>query len=584
MQCLSAPTRREVDREHQREKWLDIGVPNVRNLIKIRWTRSLPLHLFYNSTVFPSISANKYVVFFANEAFADPESGAVNNRLPNRDRRLVPLVDTLRQKVIDGSLERLDPLACINAYAQQFQTAHQNVVLIESHPEGALNSTESTVTHGREVEPVSMRVSFAKNCVPDEYSWICSGSVRDSNSDPCENPCQDLIGKRCKLQFSLQIAILVIVLNFVKSVLLLALAYGVRESPLMTIGDAVASFLQKPDITTEGMCLLSKHEIIKPGRVGLSTEPRMARLKWEPYVKGASISRWAFTIGICTFALIVCASLLGLGIKQLHGPHTPSFIFSLGLGAISPSTLITGWDIPSAAVAGLIGNIMVANSPQPIFSFIYFTCNGLMTSVAMAAEWVSYSTDRKGLRVSSKGQGAQRSRYFLQLPYRYSLPLMVASGLLHWLISQSLFLVSVEHYGIELGTMSGSSSRVNEGRIHLERSDLVTCGYSPLAISLSIIAGGLLIFVALYVGSRRMPATGMPVAGSCSLAIAAACHMARRDATGDVKGDDDLGSSTAIEPVQWEVVSDNIERVGHCAFLAEPVSTPLQGGLYAGSS
>jgi hypothetical protein len=55
MQCLSAPTRREVDNAHAQGKWLDIGIPslrNVRHLSRLRialWIlfglTSLPLHL-----------------------------------------------------------------------------------------------------------------------------------------------------------------------------------------------------------------------------------------------------------------------------------------------------------------------------------------------------------------------------------------------------------------------------------------------------------------------------------------------------------------------------------------------------------
>lgn len=55
MQCLSAPTRPELDRAHMQKKWLDIGIPSVRNLTRISrkrallWiilgTSSLPLHL-----------------------------------------------------------------------------------------------------------------------------------------------------------------------------------------------------------------------------------------------------------------------------------------------------------------------------------------------------------------------------------------------------------------------------------------------------------------------------------------------------------------------------------------------------------
>ena len=55
MQCLSSPTRKEVDAAHARRKWLDIGVPSARNLGRISRKRvvlwvllvisSLPLHL-----------------------------------------------------------------------------------------------------------------------------------------------------------------------------------------------------------------------------------------------------------------------------------------------------------------------------------------------------------------------------------------------------------------------------------------------------------------------------------------------------------------------------------------------------------
>lgn len=55
MQCLSAPTRNDIDIAHARGKWLDIGVLSIRNLRRIAKKRvmiwsllglsSLPLHL-----------------------------------------------------------------------------------------------------------------------------------------------------------------------------------------------------------------------------------------------------------------------------------------------------------------------------------------------------------------------------------------------------------------------------------------------------------------------------------------------------------------------------------------------------------
>ena len=54
-QCLAAPTRSEIDAAHARRRWMDIGVPSVRNLFRIKPERrflwiaigitSIPLHL-----------------------------------------------------------------------------------------------------------------------------------------------------------------------------------------------------------------------------------------------------------------------------------------------------------------------------------------------------------------------------------------------------------------------------------------------------------------------------------------------------------------------------------------------------------
>jgi hypothetical protein len=57
MQCVSAPTREEVDKAHEKGRWLDIGTPSARNLRSINPAKtilwlflglsSFPLHLLY---------------------------------------------------------------------------------------------------------------------------------------------------------------------------------------------------------------------------------------------------------------------------------------------------------------------------------------------------------------------------------------------------------------------------------------------------------------------------------------------------------------------------------------------------------
>ena len=60
-QCLAAPTRSEIDAAHARRRWMDIGVPSIRNLFRIKAERtvlwiaigitSIPLHLLYVSII-----------------------------------------------------------------------------------------------------------------------------------------------------------------------------------------------------------------------------------------------------------------------------------------------------------------------------------------------------------------------------------------------------------------------------------------------------------------------------------------------------------------------------------------------------
>ena len=72
-QCLTAPTRSEIDAAHARRQWMDIGVPSVRNLFRIKAERrylwiaigitSIPLHLLCVSiTISAQVLANWRII------------------------------------------------------------------------------------------------------------------------------------------------------------------------------------------------------------------------------------------------------------------------------------------------------------------------------------------------------------------------------------------------------------------------------------------------------------------------------------------------------------------------------------------
>lgn len=166
-------------------------------------------------------------------------------------------------------------------------------------------------------------------------------------------------------------------------------------------------------------------------------------------------------------------------------------------------------------------------------------------------EYMEYFSKRRTLRVTSP-VGQQRSTYYLQLPYCYSIPLLVMSSLLSWSAAQSLFVVRV----------------VVRDPHHLLPPDYIisTCGYSSGAILLTIVIGTLIALATGATGLRNHP-VGMPLAATCSGAISAVCHPP----------DDD--TEAAVSPVQWGVVSIK-DAIGHCSFSSKLVAPPIPGQKY----
>lgn len=186
--------------------------------------------------------------------------------------------------------------------------------------------------------------------------------------------------------------------------------------------------------------------------------------------------------------------------------------------------------------------------------------------MCLSAEWSDYAVHRKGLRVSTTPKGDQRSTYFLSLPYRYGIPVLVLSTLLHWLMSQSLFLVAVHAY-----------SPTHERD---PAQDLTSCGYSPVAIVSVLSVGAVMLSLLVALAFRRFR-TGMPVAGSDSMAISAACHP------GHSCDNDGSGGELQDEeylPLQWGVTApfpgcDG--DVGHCTFSSGDVEAPKDEAFYS---
>ncbi|OQE00902.1 hypothetical protein PENSOL_c005G01007 [Penicillium solitum] len=530
----------------------------------------------YNSTIFSTTAAYSYTVFSGHDSLGTKSQGELV--LGQMNEEYTPSFERLYEAARNGSLDRLETSECINAYATTYQTRHGDLLLVTddvnttNHYDmvgfqsvySPYNSWRADPPHGDPYawlcppDPDGSCSTYLSNIrsQAEKNNWIVYGYYGNYSVDSC-------FGKRlpehCKLQYSLPLVIVVIIANFVKAAILCYMAVRMAEVPLLTTGDAIASYLSQPDRRTLGRCL------VPGGRVrGICYTGKVPSRHYKAMVYEEKPKRWYSVVSyrkrkviliLWLIAIGACVFLLGLG-SVSDGVE----VWDAQFGSINAQAMIKGDNWPTT----LIGNTITANIPQLIFSSLYFIFNGILTSMTLAAEWSRYALLRRGVRVSWNPRFAQRSSYFLSLPYWYAIPLMVVSAILHWLISQSLFVVGIEAFDLE--------------GLRSPNADLITCGYTPVAI-VSAIAVGVFMFIWLVgLGFKRF-ASGMYLAGSCSFAIAAACHP-KYDPNMEEE-DQDLDSPEGIEfmPLQWGSVPVQ-GLVGHCTFSKGEVNMPQSQRVY----
>lgn len=241
---------------------------------------------------------------------------------------------------------------------------------------------------------------------------------------------------------------------------------------------------------------------------------------------------------------------------------------SWGFGKLQPFTfLVIG--LPRKNSVGLISNVLLANLPQFLLSVLYMLSNTVLSTFLVQREFSHMCQEhkRKPLRVSEP-IGIQRGSYFISLPLRYGVPLYVMSSVLHWTISESLFLAKITSVKAD-----GSPDPINS---------FSACAYSPIAIftckkspvypweacesedgtnayplPLAILLALLGVLVLIGTSFRRYEGT-MRMVSTNSMAISATCHAHPRDRQD--------GYSL---PVRWAVVK-SCSGYGHCAFTTAP--------------
>ncbi|KAK7931114.1 hypothetical protein PG985_001826 [Apiospora marii] len=601
MQLQAAPTRKELDEAHKRGDWMDIGILSLRNLRYISRDRqiiwallalsSLPIHLAYNSAVFQSLGSNSYTIAVVKDSFLQGAPFNITFSEQNRagdpgwdEIRVNPPIDyhaaiaAMQEAAGNGTYKELGIPDCVALYNDYFAPQGNAVILVQNQSVQSPDNG-SLLLH---VGIVPRSDNWAKNM------WAIAngtGGFRAFGPPPTRSP----LGSWALRAISPIILVTVCSLNLVKvGILFYTCAShwnprwwraimkslrpteipgnnddGKRHRPLSTLGDAIASFMREPDETTKGMCLASRDDFVAHRRMRDSQQryhaldhvrPRPFKFQGRHWMHSVSLWRRVFTLSLCLALLVVTVSLLVISFTSLRARHirvsVPSF-WGLGFGRLTPFTyLIVG--LPRADPYGLIANVLLANLPQLLLSLTYVCYNATLSAFLVQ-------------RVSEP-VGLQRSTYTISLPFRYGIPLYAASGLMHWLVSQSLFLARITALEDQHGTVN-------------VRDSFSTCGYSPIAVLATVVAGMFQVLAVVLLGCRKYDGV-MRMVSTNSQAISAACHP--------LEGDRGEGY---LLPLRWGVVELREDGVGHCTFTTAPqeghgvggqgMRAPTAGSLYA---
>ena len=301
MQCLSSPTRNEIDKAHGKGVWLDIGVPSVRNLRWLSTTRiilwwllavsSVPLHLLYNSAVFSTLGSHEYSFFLVSSEFCDgaPFSLSPYADAVDPDYRATKALEAYQKN--RTSLKRLEREKCVEVYSAPIISSNSDLLLVSN----ISNFTNSLLDFGNILPKLNAETypDFVPGAffIPAPDLGYSKGYLDGSDTQGWLQYCLSVPAEEhCKIQFSLAIMIAVIVCNLIKTICMSMIAWNRGPEPLVTLGDAIASFLDRPDVTTEGGCIAARLRFEK------SKSWNLLSSRWDPkrlrWFRAASRRRW----------------------------------------------------------------------------------------------------------------------------------------------------------------------------------------------------------------------------------------------------------------------------------------------------
>ncbi|KAK8010178.1 hypothetical protein PG990_009143 [Apiospora arundinis] len=530
MQILAAPTREEIDRAHAKNLSLELGVPSIKNLRYIKRTRfglwlfiglwSTVLHLIWNSAIFASfpvvsvpraIVTNDFLSAGDNWTTSDPLSHygwwMDSHYEPWETLSRVTYQEDLRDKSPIYSLQsaaagmaKIDPKACAKRNVNPRNAT--SPVIIVTRNNLSTHANRSSLLDGW---------ASGWQAWPNSNKWIC-----ETQHDPKNRTCDSrfvatfsgnwsilvnskevtvdycLVGDefdnktRCGLHYSVHVFVFVCIVTCFEtgSILWVMIQHtgtkrNVRDnakSTLVTIGDAINSFLSLPGNTEYTSSLLNPTKL--PNNFATFQKRNwetVPRVRWFKAID--PLHRFAGSLGFAIHLLVKGAHDVGIDLNR------PS-VWKQGFEAF-PDVIEMGHG-SDQSLGFFAKSIFRANRLQLMGSLLYLLLNNILTRLLVTREILGYTREhgKKPLRVSSP-VGMQRSSYFLSLPWKYSGPLMLIMTTFHWAISQCTFVYQTSTFG------------PGRDKTRLPNLDFTATGYSLAAGLFAIILAFIIVSATL---------------------------------------------------------------------------------------
>ncbi|KAI0973664.1 hypothetical protein F4678DRAFT_486848 [Xylaria arbuscula] len=569
MQVLNAPSREEIDIAHSKGSWLGIGVPSVRNIFLVTkfkawcWVAllisSIPIHLLFNSTIFETDYANSnFTLTIATEEFThgghyfppgaslmaggqnfsylhldgvSPSTGCFDTVGfgDNNEYNSMNIQSISKAARNSRYWTKLGSKECWENYVNCGNIQkYSDLVIVVDKPGGWIrqNMWELSTNQSR---------FWDRHIPPDEpnhlfFNAFC-GWQPDAFDLSMKYCLAETQGKICHVALVPMLLLYVTAAIVVKTIIALIVTITlsrVDQPPLATLGDAVASFIKKPDLVTAGFCTFghgdmklavgSKNTLLVPG-------PRSWQIRQKRRL--ASIPRQVWL----TSYLLFIASI-------------STAIYFYRTSDVTDYPFLPNWRDPTINLGislTLTQSILLVNTPQLLLSVYYLAFNNLFTRIQMAKEWGALSTEYRSLRVTEP-QGEQFSTYRLQLPYKYSLPLLTMSVALHWLLSNTIYvlvsiggILSIFFSGGYLRTAYSSNSEPGYFQT-TEYTDIEdpsfppdavgSIQYSSVSLLTLVITSSTLICLPVLFSLKHLPQNSINPSSN-SLALSAACHVSK---------------------------------------------------------